>query len=338
MAPAGGAASAGEAAPLRKSLVTKGSAAATQAREAERGMASAAQSEGARGAPQALRKFLVPKGSSAAALALEAKRCTPSMQVPPVCEAIGAALPPAPPARALEACPSAAARLVLLYAASYGLDTRLGIICFDVEADLVLLDLERLKRAVKACSAREHHSRFENAVKELSVERRAGLLNIRPGGASPPAPLARARLGVWPLTQPDLEELRRSATVGGLEVAGQQHPHALLRKLRDQVGKLPHHEAAKACSEGVPAWGHPLLSDHLAAHRRLPAFLARLTGAEPSPLVFHIRFGLRSTEQRLRSAQEYAQDFRQVGGAVEALEALVGDAYVPRPPAAREER
>ena len=311
-------------------------------------MASAAQSEGARGAPQALRKFLVPKGRSAAALALEAKRCTPSTQVPPVCEAIGAALPLAPPARAFEACPSAAARLVLLYAASYGLDTRLGIICFDVEADLVLLDLERLKRAVKACSAREHHSRFENAVKELSVERRAGLLNIRPGGASrgsaastegaPPAPSARARLGVWPLTQPDLEELRRSATVGGLEVAGQQHPHALLRKLRDQVGKLPHHEAAKACSEGVPAWGHPLLSDHLAAHRRLPAFLARLTGAEPSPLVFHIRFGLRSTEQRLRSAQEYAQDFRQVGGAVEALEALVGDAYVPRPPAAREER
>jgi len=269
--------------------------------------------------PQPLLRFLVPKSSTA-----------PAATEPP-----GAAEPTPSyrgQARAEGEEPglSDAARAVLLYAAAYGLDTRLGIACFSARTDpggdaLVLLDLHRLGKAVQACAAPEHRARYEAAVAQLALERQ---LPAPEGKGKPtkrqaaPSKRAAATLALAPR---ELHELRRCAAAADLPpLAEGRQPHALMRRLQEQDALLP---------AGEPAWGRPLLRDQPAARESLPAFVAALTGAEAAPLLFHVRAGLKPTEQRLRSAREYAEDLEQVGRAVEELEVLVEDAYVPRPPA-----
>lgn len=208
-----------------------------------------------------------------------------------------------------------AARSVARFAASFGVDTRLGISCFSLhpETSAVALDLERLRVAILACNP-EKHRKFTLDCKRLLQER---LLEGKKE---------------MPLTQRDLVNLRLCANsqydVNKELPEGLGRPHGATKKPRDIFAVLK----AQAGPLGS-AWGDTTLGDDDAALSCLSDVLSAVLGAEvPRPLNCHVQLGLRPTEQRLRTRGEYLEDSAQVGTAVEETEFSVGGAYVPRPP------
>jgi len=208
-----------------------------------------------------------------------------------------------------------AARSVARFAASFGVDTRLGVACFSLrpETSAVVLDLEKLSAAILACSP-EKRRKYTQDCKRLLQER-----------------LLEGKKEMT-LTQSDLVNLRLCAN---------SHYNAK-KELPEGLGppheatKKPHDIYAVLKAQAGPlgsAWGDTTLSDDVGALSCLSDVLSAVVGAEvPRPLKCHVQLGLRPTEQRLRTRGEYLEDSAQVGTAVEETEFSVGGAYVPRPP------
>ena len=220
-----------------------------------------------------------------------------------------------------------AARAVARFAASFGIDTRLGVVCFGVcpqtsavcpQTSAVTLDLEMLRSAVLACSP-DKQARYSQECKRLLHER--FLTSQR----------------VISLTQRDVVNIRTCAdhyyegAVNKDLPDGLGPPFEATRKPKDIFHTLKT-QAIQKMQEGHVGFA-TLLSDNPCATSELPVLLSALVGAEvATPLSCHVRLGLRPTSQRLRTREEYAEDSAQVGTAVEEMEFLVGQAYVPRPP------
>jgi hypothetical protein len=211
-----------------------------------------------------------------------------------------------------------ATRTVLHFAYVYGLDTRLGVYCFDwcATSDVVLLDLEKLRLSVMACAPNKH-SRYQQEYKRLARER---LLSGQQ---------ASLRLGPR-----DLEYLKSCASsLGGAPEDPKERlgltrpPKVVIQTLRAQERQMT--------APKVP-WGRTLLLEDAQLRSLLSQLLLALgarDGPEKMELQHHVSSGLSVTSQRLRSRREYLDDSHQVGTAVEEMEVLVRTASVPRPPA-----
>jgi len=220
---------------------------------------------------------------------------------------------------------TAASRSMACFAASFGIDTRLGVCSFGIspQTSMVTLDLEKLRLSVLACCP-EKLTRFNQDCKRFLQERSLG------------SHLAS-------LTKTDLLNIRSCAeqlhdpVAKGDVPGGVSRPLEATRKAKDIFQTLKAQTQKKNLEDPVKsggfAWAATLLSDHHEAAYDLPLLLSALIGVEfEEPLTCHVRLGLRPTSQRLRSQAEYAEDSTQVGTAVEEMEFLVGQAYVPRPP------
>jgi hypothetical protein len=217
-----------------------------------------------------------------------------------------------------------AARSVARFAASFGLDTRLGICCFGLcrTTGDVALDLEKLRLAVIACSP-EKQARLNQDCKRLLLERCLG-----------------SQLLV--LTRVDLLNIRSCAErhyasgVAKETLEGLGPPFEATRKAKDIFLSLKaqRQKAADEPSDETRAsWAATLLRDQREAALDVPLLLSSLVGVDiERPLPCHVQLGLRPTSQSLRSRDDYAEDSAQVGTAVEEMEFLVGLAPVPRPP------
>jgi len=189
---------------------------------------------------------------------------------------------------------------IMRFAASYSLDTRLGTACFDLCDGHVVLDMKKLGLAVMACAPEKHDCFCHEAhrVNETLV-----------------------------LTDEHLSLIRDCADQ--FYTKGEKRPFEISRRPRDIMQTLALQAARMPRCE--PAWGKTLLKD--APYTQvLRSILSKITGVEIAPLFCHVQAGLRPLNQPLRSSQEYAEDFEQVGTAVEELEFLVGGGCVPRPP------
>ena len=197
--------------------------------------------------------------------------------------------------------PQADLAAIMRFAASSGLDTRLGIACLDLCDGNVVLDMKKLGLAVMAC-APEKHDRFCHEAHR----------------ASETLVLTDERLS---LIRACADQFYTKGTECPLEIS--RHPRDILRTLVLQAARMPPCE---------PVWGKTLLKDTFYT-QALRTILSKITGVEVEPLFCHVQAGWRPTNQPLRSSQEYAEDFEQVGTAVEEMEFFVGGGcYVPRPP------
>jgi len=212
----------------------------------------------------------------------------------------------------------AAALSVARFAALFGLDTRLGIYCFDVcsVTTAITLHLNRLPLSVQACSKRDYHQCLQDC-KQLRRER----------GLEGP---------LLPLSLQDLANIR--------ECAEQHYQQALAHgensrqcwgtKWRDAFNKMPA-ELIGPVKETDLQWATTLISDGAGAKTKLPTILSAIFGHQVEmPLRRHVQLGLVPTAQRLRSRLECAEDASKVAAAVEEMEFFVGRAPVPRPPEA----
>lgn len=222
-----------------------------------------------------------------------------------------------------------AARSVARFAASFGLDTRLGICCFGLclTTSSVTLDLEKLRLAVSACSP-EKLARLNQDCKRLLHERCLG---------------SQQQLV---LTRVDLHNVRTCAeqhySAGAIKSEGLEGlgpPFEATKKVKDifmslKIQRQRVAEEAPSDSGGArTVWASTLLRDQREAAHDVPLVLTCLVGIDVErPLPCHVQLGLRPTSQRLRSREEYAEDCAQVGTAVEEIEFLLGHASVPRPP------
>jgi hypothetical protein len=219
---------------------------------------------------------------------------------------------------------SPSARSIARFAASFGIDTRLGICCFGLcpQTSSVTLDLDKLRMAVTACCP-EKQARFNQDCKRFLNERCLGLQTVE-------------------MTLQDLTNIRSCAELyyGNpvqQDVAeGIGPPFQATRKTKDifHTLKLQRQKGAEEVAGDTPqSWAETLLRDGRDANRTVPLVVSEIVGVHMErPLSCHVRFGLRPTSQFLRTRAEYEEDSAQVGTAVEEMEFLVGDASVPRPP------
>jgi len=210
------------------------------------------------------------------------------------------------------------ARSVARFAASFGLDTRLGICCFGLcrETGNVTLDLDKLRLAVTAC-APEKQARLNQDCKRILVERCLGSQLLM-------------------LTRVDLLNIRACADqyygVARDVRDGLGPPFETTRKAKD-VSSTLESQRQKAEDFTGASWAATLLRDQREAALEVPLLLSALVGVDiERPLPCHVQLGLRPTSQSLRSRDDYAADSAQVGTAVEEMEFLVGLSPVPRPP------
>ena len=210
------------------------------------------------------------------------------------------------------------ARSVARFAASFGLDTRLGVCCFGFcrETETVTLDLDKLRLAVMAC-APERQARLNQDCKRLLAERCLGSQYLT-------------------LTRVDLLNIRACAEQyygDAREVSeGLGPPFETTRKAKDIFSTLES-QRQKAADVARASWAATLLRDQREAALDVPLLLSSLVGVDiERPLPCHVQLGLRPTAQSLRSRDDYVEDSAQVGTAVEEMEFLVGLSPVPRPP------
>ena len=212
---------------------------------------------------------------------------------------------PAGPAAPIDLAPTDTRNRLLFFAAAFGMDSRLGIMCFDKTEAGLSLHIGRLRAAVNAVD--------KNMLPEFQT--------VAPANYS----------GFVQLYDADVQQMHMEG--GPFQQAAKMHtelasrPFEVLKdvfaRVQQQVSEVP----------TLPLWGKTLRADEPYVQNKLLDVLSIIANVKLGPtLIYHIKLGFQPTCQRLRTEEEYSQDFFQVGTAVEELE-FTTNCYVPRPPA-----
>ena len=212
---------------------------------------------------------------------------------------------PAGPAAPIDMAPTDTRNRLLFFAAAFGMDSRLGIMCFDKTEAGLSLHIGRLRAAVNAVD--------KNMFTEFQT--------VAPANYS----------GFVQLYDADVQQMHMEG--GPFQLAAKMHtelasrPFEVLKdvfaRVQQQVSVVP----------TLPPWGKTLRADEPYVQNKLLDVLSIIANVQLGPtLIYHIKLGFQPTCQRLRTEDEYSQDFAQVGTGVEELE-FITNCYVPRPPA-----
>jgi hypothetical protein len=206
-----------------------------------------------------------------------------------------------PPAGSEPSCSSAAeaddyTKHLMVLAASFGLDTRLGIACFDLDDDNVTLHLEKLEMAIQACAPQEAAG-FAFA--------RSKVLNGRPLNKDGSIILRDCEL-----------LLIRKASDSVFECG----PCVVKRPTKKPAEIIKALQTQASTFTSWHGWGCTMVRDSSYTQNTIPAFLSKVVGRPVVIGPYHVQVGLWPTLQQMRTAAKVAADHATYGTIVEELE------------------
>ena len=187
---------------------------------------------------------------------------------------------------------------LMVLAASFGLDTRLGIACFDLDDDKnVTLHLEKLQMATQACAPKEAAG-FTRA--------RIKVLDGRPLNEDGSITLSDRELLLIREASDSVFKCGDSCVVK----RPTNKPAEIIKALQTQASTFT----------SWHLWGCTMVRDSSYTQNTIPAFLSKIVGRPVVVGPYHVRVGLWPTLQRMRTAAKVAADHATYGTMVEELE------------------